>query len=153
MERQVNSPGCDIDKPISNAERAKSNEQARSTWERTAVGSHRATGRAGSVEYYAQIRAYRYGYETPFIPEFFDFRGLNGKRVLEIGVGNGIDGVEMMRAGAQYTGIDVTQKHLALTRRYAELEEEQGGRMRVEGLVEGDLLETKLPGGYDVVYS
>lgn len=82
---------------------AQSNQQARSTWERKAVGSHRATADAGSREYFEQIRAYRYGYETPFIPRFFDFEGLRGKRVLEIGVGNGIDAVEMLINGAEYS--------------------------------------------------
>jgi 2-polyprenyl-3-methyl-5-hydroxy-6-metoxy-1,4-benzoquinol methylase len=138
---------------ISADERARSNRQARSTWERRAVGAHHAKAPKGTAEYFEQIRAYRYGYETPFIPDFFQFRGLNGKRVLEIGVGNGIDGVEMMRHGAIYTGIDITRNHLSLTRRYVDLEQQQGRALRVEALVEGDLLETELPGGYDVAYS
>ena len=136
------------------AERDTSNRQARSTWERKAVGSQRASAEAGTAEYYAQIRDYRYGYETPFIPEFFGFPMLEGgKRVLEIGVGNGIDAVEMMRHGARYTGIDVTRNHLELTRRYIELERAAGRELDVEAIVEGDLLETELAGNYDVVYS
>ena len=75
-------------------QRAASNRRARSTWEHKAVGSQRARSAAGTAEYYEQIRTYRYGYETPFIPEFFGFSDLErGKRVLEIGVGNGIDAV------------------------------------------------------------
>jgi 2-polyprenyl-3-methyl-5-hydroxy-6-metoxy-1,4-benzoquinol methylase len=138
---------------LSPEERAASNRQARSTWERRAVGEHRAHAPKASPEYFEQIRAYRYGYETPFIPEFFDFRGLKGKRVLEIGVGNGIDAVEMMRNGAIYTGIDVTQNHLELTRQHVEIERAAGRPLQLEALVEGDLLETDLPGTYDVVYS
>jgi 2-polyprenyl-3-methyl-5-hydroxy-6-metoxy-1,4-benzoquinol methylase len=135
-------------------ERLRSNVQARSTWERVAVGSHRAQAHAaGTPGYYEQLRAYRYGYETPFIPSFFEFAGLAGKRVLEIGVGNGIDAVEMMRHGARYTGIDITRNHLALTRRYVELEREQGRQLDLEDIVEGDLLEAQLAGGYDVAYS
>lgn len=134
-------------------EHAKSNAQARSTWERRAVGSHRSQEPAGTAAYYEQIRSYRYGYETPFIPSFFDFAGLKGKRVLEVGVGNGIDAVEMMRHGARYTGIDITQNHLALTRRYVELEQQRGQPLQLEALIEGDLLESCLEGKYDVVYS
>lgn len=136
----------------SNDEFERSNAQARSTWERKAVGSQRAVAAAGTREYFEQIRAYRYGYETPFIPGFFDFAGLAGKRVLEIGVGNGIDAVEMMRNGARYTGVDITLNHLELTRRYIEIvgEEVTG---EVEALVEGDLLHTEMAGNYDVVYS
>ena len=130
----------------------RSNVQARSTWERKAVGSQRAVAAAGTREYFEQIRAYRYGYETPFIPSFFNFAGLAGKRVLEIGVGNGIDAVEMLRNGAIYSGIDITQNHLELTRRYVEIvEKEIAGR--VEALIEGDLLNTVVAGNYDVVYS
>lgn len=75
-----------------------------------------------------------------------------GKSVLEIGVGNGIDAVEMLRNGAIYSGIDITQNHLELTRRYVEIvEKEIAGR--VEALIEGDLLDTAVVGNYDVVYS
>jgi len=131
-----------------------SNKQARSTWEHKAVGSQRALGeKPRTHRYYSNIRDYRYGYETPFIPCFFDYLGMQGKRVLEIGVGNGIDAVEMMRNGACYTGIDITTNHLSLTRRYVELERKAGYEMCVEGIIEGDLMEVSLNGGYDVVYS
>lgn len=130
----------------------RSNAQARSTWERKAVGSQRAVAAAGTRDYFEQIRAYRYGYETPFIPGFFDFAGLTGKRVLEIGVGNGIDAVEMLRNGARYTGVDITQNHLELTRRYMEIvEKEVAGE--VEALIEGDLLHAEMAGNYDTAYS
>ena len=135
-------------------EQDNSNRRARSTWERKAVGSQRAEGaKVGTPNYYANIRAYRYGYETPFIQNFFNFAELEGKRVLEIGVGNGIDAVEMMRNGACYTGIDITKNHLDLTRRYVELERQAGRDLVVENIIEGDLMKTDLPGGYDVIYS
>ena len=106
---------------FSQVERHSSNKKARSTWERKAVGSHRANADAGTAEYFSQIRKYRYEYETPFIPEVFQYKTLKNKRVLEIGVGNGIDAVEMLRNGACYSGIDVTENHLKLTKRYVEL--------------------------------
>jgi 2-polyprenyl-3-methyl-5-hydroxy-6-metoxy-1,4-benzoquinol methylase len=134
-------------------QRQASNVQARQTWEHKAVGSQRASSPAGSREYFEQIRAYRYGYETPFIPDFFGFARMAGTRVLEIGVGNGIDAVEMLRGGAIYTGIDITQNHLTLTRRYIDLVSDDNLRGRVEAIVEGDLLECTLAGNYDVVYS
>ena len=134
--------------------REKSNQKARSTWERKAVGSQRAEGtQSGTAEYYSKIRSYRYGYETAFIPDFFGFACLKDKRVLEVGIGNGIDGVEMMRNGAQYTGIDITTNHLELTRRYVALEQADGKGLLVEDIIEGDLMETDLPGNYDVIYS
>jgi 2-polyprenyl-3-methyl-5-hydroxy-6-metoxy-1,4-benzoquinol methylase len=135
------------------ADRQDSNERARHTWEVKAVGSQRASSPAGSRGYFEEIRAYRYGYETPFIPGFFDFASLAGKRVLEIGVGNGIDAMEMLKAGAVYTGIDITRNHLDLMRRYVKLVGPANLKGQVESVVEGDLLETALPGNYDVVYS
>ena len=101
-----------------NVKAAESNRRARATWENKAVGSHRSSASKGSFEYFRQIRNYRYGYETPFISEVFEFDGLKGKQVLEIGVGNGIDAVEMMVNGATYTGIDITENHLELTKKY-----------------------------------
>ena len=142
----------DIGKDRGMVDVTESNKQAQSTWERKAVGSQRAFAEAGSRAYFGQIRAYRYGYETPFIPSFFGFERLKGKRVLEIGVGNGIDAVEMLSNGAEYSGIDITSNHLALTKTYTDLvaSEVLGN---VEAIIEGDLLETKVAGNYDVVYS
>lgn len=117
------------------------------------MGSQRAQSPSGSLAYFEEIRSYRYGYETPFIPKVFRFSGLAGRRVLEIGVGNGIDAVEMLRSGAIYTGIDITQNHLNLTRRYIDLVGADSISGRVEAVVEGDLLETSLVGNYDVVYT
>lgn len=131
----------------------RSNEAARDTWERKAVGEDRATAEAGTLDYFDQIRAYRYGYETPFIPRVFDFSSLAGKRVLEIGVGIGTDAVEMMRHGAIYSGLDITRNHLDLTRRNIALRQQNGEDLRLEQIVEGDLMETSLPGNYDVIYS
>jgi 2-polyprenyl-3-methyl-5-hydroxy-6-metoxy-1,4-benzoquinol methylase len=128
-----------------------SNAAALNVWEREAVGSQRAGDASlGSPEYFERIRSYRYGYETPFIPSTFRFEALSGKRVLEVGVGNGIDAVEMIRHGAVYTGIDISRNHLRLARRHIELKR---ATAQLEGLIEGDLLDTELPRDYDVIYS
>jgi 2-polyprenyl-3-methyl-5-hydroxy-6-metoxy-1,4-benzoquinol methylase len=126
-----------------------SNERAKLTWEVRPVGGQRSDAPRGSLEWFRQIRAYRYGYETPFIPRLFDFDGLQGKRVLEIGVGLGIDAVEMASRGAIYTGLDITRNHLELTRRNFELNLPD----YQPRLIEGDLLETDLQERFDVVYS
>lgn len=133
--------------------RETSNQMARATWEVKAVGSQRASSAAGSRRYFEEIRAYRYGYETPFIADFFEFSGMAKKRVLEVGVGNGIDAAEMIRNGAIYSGIDITNNHLELTKTYLTYIIQEGVKGSVEKIVEGDLLETKLDGNYDVVYS
>ena len=126
-----------------------SNDQARKTWELKAVGCQRSMAPKGSAQYFSDIREYRYGYETPFIPREFEFSQMAGKQVLEIGVGNGIDAVEMARCGACYTGLDITVNHLALTR--------QNFAINLPAyeprLIHGDLLETSLNERFDIIYS
>lgn len=128
-----------------------SNTAAQNLWDTKAVGSDRAQqAEKGSREYFDRIRSYRYGYETPFIPTTFDFKSLRGKRVLEIGVGNGIDAVEMMHNGAIYTGLDITENHLDLTKRNIDL---VGLSSLTSRLIQGDLLSIDLREQFDVVYS
>jgi hypothetical protein len=57
-----------------------------------------------------------------------------------------------LRNGAEYSGIDITSNHLMLTKTYTGLvSTEVPGN--VEAIIEGDLLEAKVAGNYDVVYS
>lgn len=66
----------------------------------------------------------RYGHDQdrvryelePEIIDFADFASAHGKRVLEIGVGMGSDFVRWLRAGATATGIDLTERAVAITR-------------------------------------
>jgi len=53
----------------------------------------------------------------PHIPGFAEFKKWKGKRVLEIGCGIGTDAVNFARAGADYTGVDLSAASLDLTRR------------------------------------
>ena len=66
----------------------------------------------------------RYGVEQdrlryelePEILTFADFESAEGKRVLEIGVGMGSDFLRWVRAGAVATGVDLTERAVALTK-------------------------------------
>ncbi len=117
-------------------------------WSRVPVGSFRSRAVAGSAQYFSDLCAYRYGYETPFIPRVFAFGRMANRRVLEIGVGNGVDAVEMARRGAIYTGIDVTPRHLELTAAHFAL-----AGLPAPTLVCGDLLTVPMSGPFDFVYS
>ncbi len=134
---------------VSRSEADRSNLAARRLWDRTAVGSQRSRAPRGSKNYFDDVRSYRYGYETPFIPRMFDFAGLAGKRVLEIGVGNGIDAVEMAHHGAIYSGLDISRNHIELTRKNFACHPETN----YEKLYQGDLLDVRIDGQFDVVYS
>lgn len=50
----------------------------------------------------------------PHIPAFADFKRWNGKRVLEIGCGIGVDTKHFEREGAEIVGIDLSQESLLL---------------------------------------
>jgi SAM-dependent methyltransferase len=117
-------------------------------WSRTPVGSFRSGAPCGSAQYFSDLRAYRYGYETPFIPRVFEFGRMANRRVLEIGVGNGVDAVEMARCGAIYTGIDITARHLELTAAHFAL-----AGLASPTLVCGDLLTEPMSASFDFVYS
>ncbi len=121
---------------------------ARRLWGANPVGSLRSAAAPGEARYFADLRRHRYGYETPFLPRIFGLDQMAGRRVLEIGVGNGIDALEMARGGAIYTGIDVTARHLELTARNFEL-----AGLDAPKLVLGDLLTSDVGGPFDVVYS
>lgn len=69
----------------------------------------------------------RYDIE-PEIISFADFPSSRDKRLLEIGVGMGSDFLRWLRAGADATGVDLTDRAVGLTRQ----------RMQEEGLV-GDV--------------
>jgi ubiquinone/menaquinone biosynthesis C-methylase UbiE/glycosyltransferase involved in cell wall biosynthesis len=89
----------------------------------------------------------RYQLEPEIIP-FADFESAAGKRVLEIGVGMGSDFLRWVRAGAEATGVDLTDRAVTLTRQ----------RLAEEGL-EADVRQAdaeNLPfedGSFDLVYS
>lgn len=80
-------------------------------WEQEACGER----------YGADQDRLRYELE-PEILAFADFPSGSGKRVLEIGVGLGADFLRWARAGAQLTGVDLTERAVARTR--SRLEEE-----------------------------
>lgn len=131
-----------------------SNARSRATWEKKPVGSQRARAVEGSAEYFEQIRQYRYGYESPWLLETFAFSTLRDKRVLEIGVGLGIDACELIRAGARYTGVDITARHLSLaeTNVAQQFPDLVGDASRVR-FYQGDLTQIQLTDQFDVIYS
>lgn len=88
-----------------------------SFWNVEACGTHFVEGARDEREFYEKFREHRYRTEW-HIPLLVPFAEAKGKRVLEIGVGNGADGAMFALQGAHYTGVDLTEAALEATRRH-----------------------------------
>jgi SAM-dependent methyltransferase len=84
-------------------------------WNFEACGSHYVRAKRGTPEFYEEYRQLRYNVEW-HIPLLVPFAQTKGKKVLEIGCGNGADGVMFALAGADYTGVDLTNAAIEATR-------------------------------------
>jgi ubiquinone/menaquinone biosynthesis C-methylase UbiE len=84
-------------------------------WNFEACGSHYVRAKRGTPEFYEEYRQLRYDVEW-HIPLLVPFAETKGKKVLEIGCGNGADGVMFALAGADYTGVDLTNAAIEATR-------------------------------------
>ena len=96
-------------------------DDVRRHWQATPCGHPHARSAPGTREFFAEVDERRYRLE-PFVPSFAAFERWRGRRVLEIGVGLGSDFVRFVRAGADATGVDLTQAAVELVRRRLELE-------------------------------
>lgn len=120
--------------------------EVRDFWDRASCGEDLYLHGSSAEDFAAQAEE-RYRLE-PYIPGFAQFEAARGKRVLEIGVGLGADHERFARAGADLTGIDLTERAIANTRQ----------RLAVMGL-KSDLREgdaENLPfdaNSFDIVYS
>jgi ubiquinone/menaquinone biosynthesis C-methylase UbiE len=92
----------------------------RSFWNTEACGSQLVHVEKGTADFYAQYREVRYRVEW-HIPLLVPFSETVGKKVLEIGCGNGADGTLFARAGADYTGVDLTDAAIEASRKHFEV--------------------------------
>jgi SAM-dependent methyltransferase len=92
----------------------------RAYWDRRPCNIRHSPSAVGTRQYFDEVEARKYFVE-PHIPGFAQFARWGGKRVLEIGCGIGTDAVNFARAGADYTGVELSTVSLALTRRRFEI--------------------------------
>jgi len=122
-------------------------ERVRGFWQAHPCGSKFANNDIGSKEFFELIESHRYQKES-HIPEAADFASARGKQVLEIGCGVGTDGVQFAKAGAIYTGVDLTTAAVTLAQRNFELQQ-QSGRFQFADAERLDFPDES----FDIVYS
>ena len=118
-------------------------------WENEPCDSRLGTSQDPSL-YFDEIERKRYHLE-PFIWDFAGFDRESGKRVLEVGVGLGIDFWQWVKNNARPIGVDLTSQAVHLTRKHLDL---RGVSTRAYGLIQSDA--EHLPfkdNSFHVVYS
>jgi SAM-dependent methyltransferase len=95
-------------------------ERVRAFWQAHPCGTKFSDAEIGTREFFAALEAHRYEKEW-HIPEAAQFADARGLRVLEIGCGLGTDGAQFAKAGADYTGVDLTEAAIELARKRFEL--------------------------------
>lgn len=116
-------------------------------WNMQACGSHYIDADRNSLEFYEGYRAFRYASEW-HIQKIVPFEWSAGKSMLEIGCGNGADAVTFVRAGADYTGVDLTEEAVEATAEHLRLLNLSGRTLVADA--------SRLPfddGMFDLVYS
>jgi SAM-dependent methyltransferase len=99
---------------------AQLKERVRAFWQEHPCGTKFADVPEGSRRFFELVEQHRYQKEW-HIPAAADFQSSKGLRVLEIGCGLGTDGAQFAEAGADYTGVDLTDAAVELARKRFEL--------------------------------
>jgi 2-polyprenyl-3-methyl-5-hydroxy-6-metoxy-1,4-benzoquinol methylase len=100
-------------------------DRVQSFWDETPCGTRDLSEQPGTREFFANLARERDERE-PFIPNFARFKEQEGRSVLEVGVGAGSGSIRFARAGAHFTGVDLTEAAISLTSRRFELEGFEG---------------------------
>lgn len=122
-------------------------------WQNHACGDAKVGGLrerfGGDYEkFFADYDKWRYGFER-HLPACFDGLNVSGKRVLEVGLGQGADSESLIRRGARWSGIDLTAESVERIRTRLILRE-----LPFDDLKQGSVLELPFAdNSFDMVFS
>jgi ubiquinone/menaquinone biosynthesis C-methylase UbiE len=120
-------------------------------WETHPCGDAQVGGLQNFSDYEAFFDAYdafRYKRES-HIPECLDALNLKGKRVLEIGLGEGADSEQIIRRGARWSGVDLTRESIERVQTRLTLR-----GLDFDDLKHGSVLDLPWPeSSFDIVFS
>ena len=126
---------------------AQLKNRVRAFWQAHPCGTKFSDAEMGTREFFDRVEAHRYAKEW-HIPDAADFAAAKGLRVLEIGCGLGTDGVQFAQAGADYTGVDLTEAAIDLARKNFE-QRSLPGKFKVADAESLDFADES----FDLVYS
>jgi ubiquinone/menaquinone biosynthesis C-methylase UbiE len=95
-------------------------DRVRAFWQANPCGTKFSDAEPGTRLFYERVEEHRYAKEW-HIAAAAGFESSRGLRVLEIGCGLGTDGAQFAQAGADYTGVDLTEAAIELARKRFEL--------------------------------
>ena len=95
---------------------AKLKERVRAFWQANPCGTKFNDAEPGTRRFYELVEAHRYTKEW-HIPLAADFASARDLKVLEVGCGLGTDGAQFAGAGADYTGVDLTDAAVDLAQK------------------------------------
>src|SRR6266404_6427403 len=95
-------------------------DRVRAFWQENPCGTKFSDAEPGTRLFYERVEQHRYSTEW-HIPKAAGFANTRSKKVLEIGCGLGTDGAQFAKAGANYTGIDLTEAAVELARKRFEM--------------------------------
>ena len=91
-------------------------DDVRTYWDDRPCNVKHSKKEIGTKEYFDEVERKRYIAE-PHIPSFAGFSNTKGKKVLEVGCGMATEGINFARAGASYTGTDLSTESLDLAKK------------------------------------
>ena len=91
---------------------ATARQQAQLKWTEVPCGD-KVEAEVGTRLYFQQVETLRYRQQY-WQHDYFQFEKYRGKKILEIGVGQGTDLAQFANAGADCSAIDITDQHLKL---------------------------------------
>ena len=90
-------------------------EEVKKFWNDRPCNVRHSNKEVGTLEYFNEVSDKKFFVE-PHILDFTDFTSWEGKKVLEVGCGLATAGIEFANAGADYTGVELSEESLALAR-------------------------------------
>lgn len=124
-------------------------EEVKKFWDDRPCNVRHSSKEVGTVEYFNEVSNKKFFVE-PHIIDFTNFDSWQGKKVLEVGCGLATAGIEFAKAGAEYTGIELSEESLTLAKKRFEVFGETGNFYSGNA----EQLSTFLPTEtYDLIYS